>query len=103
MPNVQKYENMQKYEKMRNKPIKLFYIQFSDELQEKTLHIANLIWLELDGLWVAFKVQRAGLFHSDRVQFSKLLTIQFQQNSESRVQSRQYPGKEMDILISKIR
>ena len=38
-------------------------------------HIANLILIEMGQLWAAFKVQVAGLFHSARVQLSKLLTL----------------------------
>ena len=36
-------------------------------------HIANLILLEMGQHWAAFKVQGAGLFHSAKVQLSKLL------------------------------
>ena len=51
------------------------------------IHFANFVLLELGQLWVAFKVQGDGLFHSTRVQFDRLLTLWFQQYSESRVQS----------------
>ena len=38
-------------------------------------HIAILILLEMGRLCAAFKVQGAGLFHSAKVQFSKLFTL----------------------------